>query len=386
MDCLELDCKDLTPQRQRGRPAGSYGEYHKVRIGADPEIEIHKNSQFYPANKLLSGLNTPLGVDGSSSTGELRPCLKTGGRADSLFYHDKDFPNAPDSQGISSLLDQLARKLDETFGVYAGSGCHKPLGGHIHFSGVAVDRIFLAVLDKFVAVPLNEVSNTQLRHERHYYGRLSAVEVGKSHGGWEYRAPLSWISTPDLAKGVLSIAWVLAQAQKHSSIAQFQTWDDFFQNSRKGHAKAIKNFTTLLAYLKCRNIKLEQIEVLKAWDKKHLLKVIKKPVKKTRKKPVPVALPIDWELGDSYLPEIAQQVGSLSSPLQLRIVGASQSRSPRNVVFLPQGWSAELPSFRNVAIQSWNLPRIGLSWNLRQEVELAAQVVRALISSVRPAV
>jgi hypothetical protein len=97
-------------------------------------------------------------------------------------------------------------------------------------------------------------------------------------------------------------------------------------------------------------------------------------------------LPIDWELGDSYLPEIAQQVGSLTSPLQLRIVGASQSRSPRNVVFLPRGCSAELPGFRTVALQSWNLPSIGLSWNLRQEVELAGQVVRALVSSVRPAV
>lgn len=168
-------------------------------------------------------------------------------------------------------------------------------------------------------------------------GRLSAVDVHKPHGGFEYRAPLSWISTPDLAKGVLSIAWVLAQAEKHGSIAHFQTWDDFYEYPRKGHAKTIKRFTTVLADLKQRNVKLEEIEVLKAWDKRHLLRAIKKPVRKTRKKPVPVARPIDWELGDSYLPEIAQQVGSLTSPLQLRIVGASQSRSPRKVVFLPQG-------------------------------------------------
>lgn len=386
-------CKEVTPLNKRGRPPGSYGEYHKVRIGADLEFELFQNGKFYPANKLLNGLHTPIGVDGSSSTGELRPCLKTGGRADSLYYYDKDAPAAPDSQGLSALLDQLALKLDETFAVYAGSGCHKPLGGHIHFSGVAVDRLFLAVLDKFIAVPLNEVSNTQLRHERHYYGRLSAVEVGKSHGGWEYRAPLSWISTPDLAKGVLSIAWLLAHAQKQGRITQFQTWEDFYEYPRKGHAKAIKNFTTVLADLKWRNVKLEQIEVLKAWDKRHLMRTKKKPVRYTRKKRPPAArlssivppqlLPVDWALSDSYLPEIAERVGELLSPIELRIVGANQSRSPHKVVFLPAGWSATLPGFRNVAIQSWNLPYIGLSWSLRQDVNLAALVVRAVVSSVR---
>jgi hypothetical protein len=161
----KAESKELLPLRQRGRPAGLYGEYRKVRIGADPEFELHKNGQFYPAHNILSGLRSPVGTDGNTATGELRPCVKTGGRADSLYYFDKDAPTAPDSQGLSALLDQLARKLDETFTVYAGSGCHKPLGGHIHISGVAVDPVFLAFLDRFVAIPLNEVSNTKLRIE-----------------------------------------------------------------------------------------------------------------------------------------------------------------------------------------------------------------------------
>jgi hypothetical protein len=377
----KAESKALLPLRQRGRPPGSYGAYRKVRIGADPEFELHKNGKFFPAHNLLNGLHTPIGVDGSTSTGELRPCLNTGGRADSLYYFDKNSPTAPDFQGLSSLLDQLARKLDETFAVYAGSGCHKPLGGHLHFSGVAVDRVFLAVLDKFIAVPLNEVSNTQLRHERHYYGRLSAVEVGKSHGGWEYRAPLSWISTPDLAKGVLSIAWLLAHAQKQGRITQFQTWEDFYEYPRKGHAKAIKNFTTVLAYLKWRNIKLENLEVLKAWDKTHLLKSIKKPARKRRQK----SIPVEWARTDSMLPAIEERVGQLSSPFALRIVGANHNRSPHKVIYLPTGWRVALPRGSKIALSQWDLPWIGLSWSLRQDVDLAAQVLRSVVSSVRPA-
>jgi hypothetical protein len=266
--------------KQRGRPPGSYGEYRKVRIGADLEFELHKNGKFYPAHNLLHGLHTPIGVDGSPSTGELRPCLKTGGRADSLYYYDKNAPDAPDSQGISLLLDRLASMLDETYKVISGQGCHKPLGGHIHISGVAVDRLFLAALDQFIATPLNEVSNADFRSSRGY-GRLSAIEQGKSHGGWEYRSPPSWISTPDVARGVIAIAWVLAQAQKHGRIALFQTFDDFYSNARKGNAKAIKKFTTVLADLKQRRVKLEDIEVLKAWGKRHLMKPIKKRVRYT---------------------------------------------------------------------------------------------------------
>jgi hypothetical protein len=306
--------------------------------------------------------------------------LNAGGRADSLYYFDKDAPTAPDSQGISSLLDQLARKLDETFAVYAGSGCHKPLGGHIHFSGVEVDAVFLTALDRFITRPLNEVSKTHVR-ESSPYGRLGSIERGKPHGGWEYRACPSWICTPDLTKGVIAIAWVLAQAQKHGRIAHFQTFDDFYTYGCKGHARNIKRFTAVLADLKQRRVKLEEIEVIKAWDKKDLLKPIKKPVRKPRQK----SIPVEWARTDSYLPEIEERVGQLVSPYAIRIVGANENRSPHKVIYLPAGWRVDLPRTSKIALSQWHLPWIGLSWSLRQDVDLAAQVVISVVGSVRPA-
>jgi hypothetical protein len=173
---------------------------------------------------------------------------------------------------------------------------------------------------------------------------------------------------------------LLAQAQKHGQLAHFQTWNNFYEYPRKGHAKHIKKFTAVLAELKQRNTTLEDIEVLKAWDKRHFLRPLKKPVKPAKK-----SIPVDWARNDSYLPAIAERVGQLSSSLGLRFVGASQSRSPspRKVVFLTPGWSADLTGFRNVALSEWTLPWIGLSWSLRQDVPLAAAVVRDLVGNVR---
>jgi hypothetical protein len=133
--------------------------------------------------------------------------------------------------------------------------------------------------------------------------------------------------------------------------------------------------------MKQRNIKLEEIEVLKEWDKRHLLKSIKKPVKPRKK-----AIPVDWALADSYMPEIAHRAGRLTSHVALRIVGANQSRTPHHVIYLPVGWRVDLPHTSKIALSQWNLPWIGLSWSLREDVALAAQVVRAIVASVRPAV
>jgi hypothetical protein len=368
----KAESKELLPLRRRGRPPGRYGEYHKVRIGADLEFEIFRKGVFYPANKALHGISSPVGVDGNSTTGELRPLIKTGGRPDSLFYWDETSRTAAESQGISLLLDDVARRFDESDEIGAGSGKKVPLGGHIHISGIAIDSVFINALDKFITTPLNEVSDIRLRKSKGY-GRLSAVDTTKPHGGIEYRSPPSWLSTPEITKGVIAVTWVLAHAQRHGSITRIQTWDDFFENCRKGHAQNIKKFTVVLAELKQRNIKLEDIEVLKAWDKRHLLKDLNTPKK---------ALPVEWARSDSFIPDIAERVGQLSSHIPFRFVGANQDRSRTKAIFLPEWWGGALPRFHGITSQEWNLPWVGLSWRLRQDVELAARVVTQIVCSV----
>jgi hypothetical protein len=47
----KAESKELIPLTKRRRPPGSYGAYRKVRIGADPEFELHKNGEFSPPTK-----------------------------------------------------------------------------------------------------------------------------------------------------------------------------------------------------------------------------------------------------------------------------------------------------------------------------------------------
>jgi hypothetical protein len=57
MSVSKPDCKEVIPLKQRGRPPGSYGAYRKVRIGADPEFELHKNGTFFlPTKSLLASV------------------------------------------------------------------------------------------------------------------------------------------------------------------------------------------------------------------------------------------------------------------------------------------------------------------------------------------
>ena len=350
----------MTIKSKRGRPPGPYpGGYRKIRLGADPEFELHRHGKPFPANGVLRGVGTPLGVDGSMHTGELRPCLNGGGRVDAVFYRDSKA-----GDGVSSLLDQLASKLDETFEVFGGSGCHRPLGGHIHSSGIEEDDTLLNLLDQFIAIPLNEVSNTRIRHSAGY---AYLGETRLQPWGFEYRSPCSWLSTPDLTRGVLSIAWVLAQAQKHGCLDRFRTAEDFSEYSRKGHAKNIKKFTGVLSELKRTNQTLERIEVLKAWDRRHLLN--RRHYK----------FYVDLEVTDDFVLEIWREVDPLFSFIPLRFVGAGRSRTKMHIVFIPPNWEVTLPIFPTLRYVRWEFPSIGLSWALRQNVPLATQVVRAIV-------
>lgn len=350
--------------KKRGRPPGPYGEYNKVRIGADPEFELHKQGRFFPANQVLQGLHTPLGVDGNSDTGEIRPCLNGGGRMDTMFYRDKEA-----GPGVATIIERLALKLNELFEVYAGSGCHRPIGGHLHISGVEESEPLILRFDLFIALPLNEVSDTRVRHSSHYsYGKLG--QTRPQPWGFEYRSPCSWISTPVLVKGVLSITWLLVQAQKHGCLDRFQSFEDFLEYPRKGHAENVRKFVASLGELKQRNKKLEEIEVLKAWDKRHLLKPIPSPEKPYQ---------VEFLLSDECMPDIAAQVGPLYSPIPLRFVGARYDRAKSNAIFLPSGWRTDLAGFEAIRRRKWDLPWVGLSLPLRRNVPLAAQVIREIV-------
>lgn len=84
-----------------------------------------------------------------------------------------------------------------------------PLGGHIHFSGVELSSQLLRVLDNYLALPLVLLEGPAASKRRPRYGVLGDFRK-QSHGGFEYRTLASWLGTPQIAGGVLSLASVIA--------------------------------------------------------------------------------------------------------------------------------------------------------------------------------
>jgi hypothetical protein len=84
-----------------------------------------------------------------------------------------------------------------------------PLGGHIHFSGVWLNSELLRVLDNYLALPLILLEDATTGNRKPKYGFLGDFRR-KRYGGFEYRVLPSWMVTPAVAKGVCSIAKLIA--------------------------------------------------------------------------------------------------------------------------------------------------------------------------------
>ncbi|MGE5404395.1 MAG: putative amidoligase domain-containing protein [Candidatus Saccharibacteria bacterium] len=85
-----------------------------------------------------------------------------------------------------------------------------PIGGHIHFSKIALSSKLVRALDNYLAIPVMLMENPETSVKRRKkYGLLSDFRV-KEYGGFEYRTLSSWIIDPTITRGVLSMAKVIA--------------------------------------------------------------------------------------------------------------------------------------------------------------------------------
>jgi hypothetical protein len=112
---------------------------------------------------------------------------------------------------LRNLMQQAARmindpKLEWLAGAMPVKGL--PLGGHIHFSGVDISSRLLRVLDNYLALPLLLLEDETVHRRRPRYGFLGDFRL-QSHGGFEYRALPSWLVSPEVTAGALSLAYVI---------------------------------------------------------------------------------------------------------------------------------------------------------------------------------
>lgn len=84
-----------------------------------------------------------------------------------------------------------------------------PIGGHLHFSPLPPNHFLLRALDHYLALPLFILEDPEGFSRRPKYGFLGDVRT-KPHGGFEYRTLPSWITSPEITKGVLILGKLIA--------------------------------------------------------------------------------------------------------------------------------------------------------------------------------
>lgn len=169
-------------------------------MGADPELALFKNGRLYSANN-IEGLDTygQFGRDGCGTIAELRPA-----------------PAEEPEQLVENLRICLAEGRQKYPAIrrcaLLGGSCYAghPIGGHIHFGikkkfGAHIPGCLDSLLAQ-VVIPLESVSQALARREN--YGRFGDWRTQR--WGFEYRSLSSWMTTPQIALGVLSLAKVVA--------------------------------------------------------------------------------------------------------------------------------------------------------------------------------
>ncbi|CAJ1002537.1 Phage phiEco32-like COOH-NH2 ligase-type 2 [Brevibacillus aydinogluensis] len=128
-----------------------------------------------------------------------------------------------------------------------------PVGGHIHFSGVALDFSLLRKLDAYLALPLVMVEDPGCLKRRPRYGFLGDIRE-KTHGGFEYRTLPSWLVHPDVTRGILHLARLVAAcheqltARPHLDVSLIRA---YYRGDKQTLAPYVKAIWEELSSLAC---------------------------------------------------------------------------------------------------------------------------------------
>lgn len=383
-----------------------------IKIGADPEFEIlDANHHLVSAYSYFTGDNAlydKLGVDGCSSTGELRP--------------DPGTPTFV-MQEINRLVAKAGRELQPQHDIHAGGGQMLPLGGHIHFSGISVSGTFVYTLDRLITRPLKELSSSDRRSTDGYDSEGS---TRSNNHGWEYRSPCSWLAHPVIARGVLEIAYQLAllwdvHITKETNREKQVDWLDKFDDLKTVDnlidiitdvkvVKVLTEYQEILYKMRTEGVYLEEVEVLMAWKKRKVMKKIPYYL------PLPLFSPeLSKPMTDmgynpnKYMKEVFEELAVVllkhrailgkGKVKSVRFVGASAERTGYNKVYCPPKYYRmfssmpdyvllEVPNLRVsggtdfVYIGEWRKPDFGLSTSLRENPVLCSKAIYKVLQTV----
>ena len=336
-----------------------------MRLGADPEFELQtKQGNFRAASGFFStDTRRQLGCDGCSNTAELRPAP-----GNSQFVTDE----------IKRLLADAKRIVSTEMRAFGGCGLNVSLGGHIHFSEVSNSATIRQMLDKFIAIPLRQVSRAEWR-DNYGYGRLSSYR--DQPWGWEYRAPCSWIIHPDITKGVLMTAEYIAKAQINNVVLNdFDQLYEFVGNISQDDMQTVKRFQHIVFSLIQNNRKIESMEIFHGWN---FIQVTDTPVIQSKI--------IKFEFSSDFLmPEIHRELTytriNMTRTLQtetLRVCGAVDVRANYEpAFFIPVRLRGAFPLYvQHTKVLTWDINSLGITKKLRETQSPA--VIASMLNELR---
>lgn len=186
---------------------------------------------------------TEIGCDGQSALGELRP--KHGNNP---IEHFKEILKLMEE--LNDLLEpEIICYGDEQLQVKAGAvqgrTSSEPfqLGGHIHLGSVEIDSLLKSnvgeYLSFFCGIPLTLITDTEnrfdfhktsernIRHAKNQYGAYSSYR--EKLYGIEFRMPSSWLVSPQVTIGALSLAYVVVYEFLSKSPNEQHIWNEIFE-------------------------------------------------------------------------------------------------------------------------------------------------------------
>ncbi|WNC12449.1 putative amidoligase domain-containing protein [Brevibacillus brevis] len=177
------------------------------KMGADPEFALRgPDGEMALASDFLKVKGT-VGCDTTRyreelamhqhPVAELRPAPSED--PDELFFH------------VREALRLAAKKIGNPKVEWVAGGMPftgYPIGGHIHFGGLTPTFALRRKLDAYLALPLVLIEDEGCRLRRKRYGFLG--DVREKEYGFEYRTLPSWLVHPEVARGLLHLARLVA--------------------------------------------------------------------------------------------------------------------------------------------------------------------------------
>lgn len=180
-----------------------------------------------------------IGCDGYSVTGEMRPRFGN----DPIEHFNEILKLIKElSEALEPEIVCYGKELQIKAGTVQGLEWGEEtilLGGHIHIGYDVRQKVYIAkylglMLSIFVGIPLTLIEKPDEIHKRHkIYGKFN--DIKPKEYGLEFRMPSSWLVSPEITIGALSLTYVVADEfiTKYNSKEKSDSIDLLFGDTAK---------------------------------------------------------------------------------------------------------------------------------------------------------